>query len=239
MVMSMKKHWLATTATLACLSIASTGLIGQVAAADKDAQSADKAEQQQPGPLAGKKIEAGDAGQAMVWGDKGRYGVVMAHGAAYDADSWADQAGQIAGRDMMALALEDTSPAKLAAAAEYLKQEYDLDGVALLGASAGGQSAIQAAADNPGTFDQLILLSPAGGDVARLDDAPKLFIYSEDEQMADNVRQMAKEAPGETQTMTVPGDAHAQAIFKGQNSGQAMSAIMERLQYFDASGKDE
>lgn len=134
------------------------------------------------------------AGEGMIWGDGGDYGVVISHGAAYDAASWRPQAERIADNGMVVLAVEDTSAESLTVAARYLEDQQDLNGVVLLGASAGGQTAIQAAADNANAFDQLILLSPAGGDVSQLGNIPKLFIYSEDEALADTVRQMARQA---------------------------------------------
>jgi pimeloyl-ACP methyl ester carboxylesterase len=172
------------------------------------------------------------AGEAVIWGDSGDYGVVMSHGAAYDAESWTSQGVTIAENGMVALAVEDNSSESLTAAAEYLNDQYDLNGVALLGASAGGQTAIQAAAGNADAFDQLILLSPAGGDVSRLGNIPKLFIYSEEEGLAGSIRRMAGEASDPVKTVTVPGSAHAQAIFDGSNAERAMQAITERLERY-------
>lgn len=170
--------------------------------------------------------------EALVWGE-GDYGVVMSHGAAYDAASWRPQAERIAENDMVGLAVEDNSAESLTAAARYLNEQYDLNGVALLGASAGGQTAIQAASNNGSVFDQIILLSPAGGDAAELGNIPKLFIYSEEEGLADSIQQMAREASEPVETVAVPGSAHAQAIFDGGNAERAMQAIIERL---DRSG---
>jgi pimeloyl-ACP methyl ester carboxylesterase len=180
----------------------------------------------------GETVSIEGAGEAVIWGDSGNYGVVMSHGAAYDAESWTRQGSRIAENGMVALAVEDNSSESLTAATRYLKEQRGLDGVALLGASAGGQTAIQAAADNANTFDQLLLLSPAGGDVSRLGNIPKLFIYSEDEGLAGSIQQMAREASDPVKTVTVPGSAHAQAIFDGSNAERAMQAIVERLERY-------
>lgn len=180
----------------------------------------------------GETVNIEGAGEAVIWGDSGNYGVVMSHGAAYDAESWTSQGSTIAENGMVALAVEDNSAESLTAAAEYLEDQYDLNGVALLGASAGGQTAVQAAADNANTFDQLILLSPAGGDVSQLGNIPKLFIYSDDEGLADSIRQMARESSEPVKTVTVPGSAHAQAIFDGSNADRATQAIIDRLERY-------
>lgn len=182
----------------------------------------------------GERVEVGST-EALVWGE-GDYGVVMSHGAAYDAASWRPQAERIAENGMVALSVEDNSAESLTSAAQYLDDQYDLNGVALLGASAGGETAIQAAAENQNVFDQIVLLSPAGGDASQLGDMPKLFIYSEEEGLADSVQQMAQEASEPTRTVAVPGDAHAQAIFDGASSDRAMQAIIERLERY--SGGD-
>ncbi len=76
------------------------------------------------GPAAGnsgEEIAVGDT-EALVWGEGG-YGVVMAHGAIYDAASWKSQAQQIAQNGRVALAVEDTSANNFIAAVNYLKEE--------------------------------------------------------------------------------------------------------------------
>jgi acetyl esterase/lipase len=155
----------------------------------------------------------------------------MAHGASYDAASWEDQAQRIAQEGIVAVAVEDTSPQNLLAAARYLKGERGIRGVAFLGASAGGSAVLQAATNSPDLPDQLILLS-AVGDVSALGEEPKLFVASEGEgRVTQEVRQMAGEAPGDNNEMLIlPGDAHAQAIFKTDQGERLMQAILERLE---------
>ena len=166
---------------------------------------------------------------ALVWGE-GDYGVVMAHGAAYDAASWEEQARRISGEGMIALAVEDTSPQNLLAAVEYLQEERGAKGVALLGASAGGSDALQTARENPRVVDQLILLSVTGK-ASGLGEGPKLFVASEGEGMAGEVRRMAEEAPGDwNEALVLPGDAHAQAIFETEEGERLMQAILKRLE---------
>jgi acetyl esterase/lipase len=133
---------------------------------------------------------------------------------------------------MVALAVEDTSPQNLLAAAEYLKGERGIRGVAFLGASAGGSAVLQAATNSPEVPDQLILLS-AVGDVSGLGEEPKLFVASEGEgrRLAQEVRQMAGEAPGDhNEALILPGDVHAQAIFETDQGERLMQTILERLE---------
>ncbi len=58
-----------------------------------------------------------------------------------------------------------------------------------------GQGGAAAAEKNPGVPDQLILLS-GSGDVSGLGPYPKLFVASEGEGLAKEVREMAEEAAG-------------------------------------------
>ena len=164
----------------------------------------------------------------LLWG-KGVYGVVLSHGAIYDAASWAPLARDIAGNGMMALALEDVEPDDILAANSYLREKHSVKAVALIGASAGGSTAITAMTQAPQRWDQLILLSSVGN-VRGLGPAPKLFVASEDEGMADAVRRMAKEAEGkQNEVLIFKGSAHAQAIFRTSNGPRLTSAILERL----------
>jgi pimeloyl-ACP methyl ester carboxylesterase len=178
--------------------------------------------------LSRERIDVGDT-RAFLCGE-GNYGVVMAHGASYDATSWEGQAQRIAQEGMVALAVEDTSPQNLLTAAEYLKGERGIRGVAFLGASAGGSAVLQAAGNSPEVPDQLILLS-AVGDVSGLGEEPKLFVASEGEgRLSEEVRQMAEKAPGDrNEVLVLPGDAHAQAIFETNQGERLTQAILERL----------
>lgn len=154
----------------------------------------------------------------------------MAHGAAYDAASWEDQAQEIAGSGIMALAPEKASSENLLASVKYLREERGVQDVAFIGASAGGSAVLRAADENPDAADQLILLS-ATGDVTGLGDEPKLFVASEGEGIAEEARRMAEEAPGEqNEVLIVPGDAHAQAVFGTKGGDELMQALLKRLE---------
>jgi pimeloyl-ACP methyl ester carboxylesterase len=169
--------------------------------------------------------------EALVWGE-GNYGVVLAHGASYDAASWEPQAKEIAQNGMVAVAIEDTSGESVATAAEYLKEKRTPRGVAFVGSSAGTSGVLEAAESHPELPDQLIILSGTG-DVSRLGAFPKLFVASEGEGLAEEAHRMTQESRGtQNEPLIVAGDAHAQAIFKTAEGKKLMDAMLQRLQRY-------
>lgn len=171
-----------------------------------------------------------NSNEALTWGD-GPYGVVLAHGAAFDAASWEEQATAIAEQGATVIAVEDISPEAIGDALRQL-QDDGIDDVALVGASAGADSILDLASREPDVADQLILLSP-NGIVDGLGEEPKLFIASEDEAVVDVSTELAGSAPGaENEAMILPGSAHAQNIFATDQAQPVLDAILERLQRF-------
>lgn len=175
----------------------------------------------------GESVEVA-GGEALVWGEGDR-GAVLAHGAAYDAASWRKQAERLAENGVAALAVEDTSAHSVTEAAGYLKEKRGVRDVTLIGASAGTSGVLGAAEEDPGLADGVILLSGTG-DVSGLSEYPKLFVASEGEGLAGEVRDMAEEAPGSrNDALILQGDAHAQAIFETDQGDKLMRVILERL----------
>jgi len=167
--------------------------------------------------------------EALLWGS-GAYGLVLAHGAAYDAASWEPQAVVFADHGMTVLAPEQTDAGSLEAAIHYLTDERGLDRVALLGASAGSAGVLGVGRDRPELVDQLILLS-GSGDVSALGVFPKLFSASEGEAAAADARRMAEEAPGDWNALYLAaGSAHAQAIFGTDGGPGLLDALVKRLE---------
>jgi pimeloyl-ACP methyl ester carboxylesterase len=178
----------------------------------------------------GEQVSVGET-DAIVWG-KGDKGTVLAHGAAYDAASWEEQGQELAENGVVALAVEDTSPENLRSAVDYLEKEYGVESVTFVGASAGAGSVLEAAEEYPEEIDQMILLS-GRGDVSGLGEYPKLFVASEGEGIAEDVRRMADEAPGdENEALILSGDAHAQAIFQTKEGERLMQVILERIEEY-------
>jgi pimeloyl-ACP methyl ester carboxylesterase len=171
-----------------------------------------------------------DGAEALQWGD-GSYGVVLAHGAAFDAASWADQAVAIAAQDSTVLAVEDIGPDAIAAAVRYLQDQGHPD-VALVGGSAGADAILRLVAEQPDLADQLVLLSPnTTQDLTGTQ--PKLFVASADEPVADVSRELADTAAGDdNDALIVPGSAHAQNIFGSDQAGPVTRALLGRLAEF-------
>ncbi len=168
---------------------------------------------------------------AIVWGEGDR-GVVLSHGAAYDAASWESQGQALEENGMVALAVEDVSPGSLRFAIDYLKKEYDVESAALIGASAGAGPVLEVAEEDPEEVGQIMLLSGTG-EVSGLGDYPKLFVASEGEGIAEEARRMAEEAPGDqNEALILSGDAHAQAIFQTEEGERLTRDILERLEEY-------
>lgn len=168
---------------------------------------------------------------AIVWGEGDR-GVVLAHGAAYDAASWDAQGQALEENGIVALAVEDVSPGSLRFAVDYLKEEYDVESVALIGASAGAGPVLEVAEEDPEEVGQIMLLSGIG-DISGLGEYPKLFVASEGEEISGRVRHMSEEAPGDrNEALILPGSAHAQAIFRTEEGDRLMQTILERLEEY-------
>lgn len=175
---------------------------------------------------------SGTPGQAggsdvLTWGD-GDYGVVLAHGSAFDAASWEEQATAIAEQGTSVVAVEDISPEGIAAAVQML-QDAGIAEVALVGGSAGADGILRLAAEQPDLPDQLVLISP-NTVVEGLGEEPKLFIASEGEPGSGIPQELVDVSPGDdNQTLIVSGSAHAQNIFDTDQGPEVLAAVLERL----------
>lgn len=176
----------------------------------------------------GEPVTLDDGTAALVWGD-GPYGLVLVHGAIYDAASWDPQARVFAQHGMTVVAVERLDAGTARAAIRELTDGRGLERVALLGASAGTGPVLAIGRDDPELVDQLIVLS-GSGDVSSLGDFPKLFAASEGEAVAAEAERMAVEAPGSWNVLYLaPGSAHAQAIFGSEGGAALLDALVARL----------
>lgn len=215
-------NWLKTIgpALAAMVLVAGCGSSGEAGGSGGESES----------DTSGSWVGLGDS-WAIVWGEGDR-GVVLSHGAAYDAASWESQGQALEENGMVSLAVEDVSPGSLRFAIDYLKEEYDVESVALIGASAGAGPVLEVAEEDPEEVSQIMLLSGTGG-VSGLGEYPKLFVASEGEGIAEEARRMAEEAPGDqNEALILPGDAHAQAIFQTQQGERLTQDILERLEEY-------
>lgn len=170
--------------------------------------------------------EAGANGD-LTWGS-GDYGVVLAHGAAFDAASWDDQATAIAAQGATVIAVEDISADGILAAVDSLQRSGIAD-VALVGGSAGADAILRVAAERPDLADQLVLISP-NTVVTGLGTEPKLFVASKGEPGAGIPQQLRAASPGQdNRVVLLPGDAHAQNIFDTDQSGALLDLLLQRL----------
>ncbi len=161
---------------------------------------------------------------ALLWGT-GEIGVLLVHGAIYDAASWSDQAVEMAEAGYAVLALESIGPQEVLDGIEMLVESEGVDRVVVVGASAGASSAIAALSSQPTDVAGLIVLA-GSGDVTQLGTFPKLFVASEGDGVASAMTRQAEEAPGtENTSLLLPGSAHAQALF-GTDQGPTLLDAM-------------
>lgn len=196
-------------------------LLGACQDTDENANSDDEPENTSENDNAVVEEASGDI-NGTLWDGGGDIGVIFSHGAAYDADSWEDQGGELEDNGMVAFATEDTAPEELASAADMLEDDYDVDEVALVGASAGGASGIDAITDGDYDFDKAAFLSP-GGDATTIDDIPVLVIYSEEEGYEEL-------EDASVETLSIPGSAHAQEMFDEEEGDKVMDKLIEFLE---------
>lgn len=168
-------------------------------------------------------------GEALFW-PAGDRGVLLLHGAAYDAASWEPQASVLAAEGYTVLSLETLSSEAVLEGIEFLVGECGVIGVTVVGASAGGASALDALGNDPQGVAGLILLG-ATGEVDALGGYPKLFTASEEEGLADQLETMAENATGEVNdTLILPGAEHAQAIFESDQGDALIEAMLSFLE---------
>ena len=174
----------------------------------------------------GERISIG-ADEALTWGTGG-YGVVLAHGAAFDAASWEEQATAIADQGATVIAVENIDPEAIGAAVRKLEDDGIAE-VALVGGSAGADAILRLLSDQPDIADQLITLA-VNTEVDGIGEQPKLFIVSEDDPSADASVGLAENADGtDNQLEVLPGSAHAQNIFDTDQGDVALQLILDRL----------
>ncbi len=166
-------------------------------------------------------------GDALAWGAPGSdLGVVLAHGAAFDAVSWSAQATALADGGARVVAVEEVSTEALAGAADLLREEGAAE-VALGGGSVGADAVLDLVAERPGVADRLALLSP-NSPVDDLGGVPTLVVASEDEAVVDVARGLA-DAATSTEAVLLPGSAHAQNLFDSDQAGRAQELLLAGL----------
>jgi alpha-beta hydrolase superfamily lysophospholipase len=188
---------------------------------------------------------------ADLYGQGGR-GVVLAHGALFNKESWAKQARPLAEAGFRVLAIDfrghgqshggPHTPRSLRslaydvlAAVRYL-HETGSESVSVVGASMGGGASAEAATEaKPGEIDRLVLLAAVGITEPQKMQGRKLFIVSRNDMLGDGrprlviVRQQYEKAPGPKKLIILPGSAHAQNIFATDQGPRLFRIILQFL----------
>lgn len=178
---------------------------------------------------------------ADLYGD-GTQGVVFAHGAIFNKQSWAPLAKRMAALGYRALAIDfrgygksrgGRDPGALdldVVAAVHWMHAQGVHSVSVVGGSMGGGAAGKAATELArGQIDRLVLLSPVPIDNPGKMHADRiLFIASRHESLEPTIRQQFERAPEPRKLVTLPGSAHAQNIF-ATKEGPHLADIIVRF----------
>lgn len=208
-----------------------------------------------PGTLARETVsfptEDGGLIHADVYGD-GEHGVVLAHGARFDKESWGEQAQALADAGFRALAIDfrgygrskggsgDASRYEglhrdVLGAVRYLR-ENGASTVSVVGGSMGGGAAARAAvASEPGTIDSLVLLAHSPVEHPERLQGRKLFALCRDDPSPggtprlERIRDQYERSPDPKELLVLECSAHAQHIFKTEHGERLMREIIRFL----------
>jgi len=181
---------------------------------------------------------------------KGDRGVVLAHGARFNKESWKKQAETLAAAGFRVLAIDFRGygksrgpgqadplsaplPFDVLAAVRYLRKTGART-VSVVGASMGGGAAADASiAAAPGEIGRLVLLAAwASGPPEKLK-GRKLFIVSRDDvgdiPRLPKIRAQYERAPKPKELVILDGSVHAQFIFQTDQGKRLMREILRFL----------
>lgn len=173
----------------------------------------------------------------------GLQGVVFAHGAIFNKQSWAPLAKRIAALGYRALAINFRGYGKshggrdpgaldldVVAAVRWMHAQ-GVHSVSVVGGSMGGGAAGKAATELAnGQIDKLILLSPVPiDDPGKMKANQILFIASRHESLEPTIRQQYQRAPEPRKLVILPGDSHAQNIFATKEGPHLANVIVDFL----------
>ncbi len=173
----------------------------------------------------------------------GPRGVVLAHGAVFNKESWQPLAEELAANGYYVLAIDfrgygesvaGSDPRALyrdvLAGVRYLTREHGVEVDVIGGSMGGGAAAGAAGMSDPGEIRRLILLSGVPiSNPERMQAESILFIASEGEPMVQRVRDQYDRAADPKRLELLPGDAHAQHIFATDQAAELTALILEFL----------
>jgi pimeloyl-ACP methyl ester carboxylesterase len=176
--------------------------------------------------------------------------VVLAHGGRFEKGSWEKQALVLVKAGFRALAIDLRgfglskegpqsarsdfgSPLDVLAAVRYLRQK-GAKNVSVVGASMGGDAALDAVSAAPSEIDRLVLL--ASGAYGQPDKwkGRKLFIVARDDAndagpRLPKIRAQYEKAPDPKELIIVEGSAHGQFLFQTDQGERVMREILRFL----------
>ena len=174
----------------------------------------------------------------------GEHAVLLAHGAAFNKESWKEFEKILLNKGFTVLAIDfrgynkSTQGDKVQALYEdilagvrFLRLQKNIKQVTVLGASMGAIAAAKASAySNQNEIDQLILLSPSRVYKPESLKGQLLFIASEQEPLVRILESSYIKAPEPKSLILIKGRAHAQHIFKTAQAAVLTHAIMKFLE---------
>lgn len=154
---------------------------------------------------------------------RGPVGIVLAHGAVFDKDSWGEIRERLTDKDFTVLAINFRGYGKstlgsksgalyedILAAVQFLK-EQGITQVNILGASAAAKASV---ASEPKDINRMVLLSPAFIAEPEKLQGYLLFIASEEEPSINAIKANFDQAPNNPKRLEIlSGREHAQYIF--------------------------
>jgi pimeloyl-ACP methyl ester carboxylesterase len=180
----------------------------------------------------------------------GNRAVVLAHGGRFEKGSWEKQALVLVKAGFGALAIDLRgfglskegpqsarsdfgSPLDVLAAVRYLR-EKGAKKVSVVGASMGGDAALDAVAAAPGEIDRLVLLASGAYGQPEKWKGRKLFIVARDDAndagpRLPKIRAQYEKAPDPKELIIVEGSAHAQFLFQTDQGERVMREILRFL----------
>jgi pimeloyl-ACP methyl ester carboxylesterase len=180
----------------------------------------------------------------------GERAVVLAHGGQFNKESWRDQARKLEAAGFRVLSIDlrgygkSTGPGDkdpmdaplyldVLGAVAYLR-EHGAKSVSAVGASMGGWASGDAAITKPGEIGRVVFLGAAPDKPADKLKCPSLFIVARDDSNGagprlPSIRAQYEKAPHPKQLIILDGSAHAQFLFKTDQSDRVMQEILRFL----------
>jgi len=179
---------------------------------------------------------------ADLYGEHGRDGIVLAHGAAFAKESWHAVAADLAAKGFRVLAIDfrgwgKSTPGEsknalfedVLGAVRYLHANGAAR-VSVVGGSLGGGAAAEAAARaSAGEIDRIVLLSPAPVATPERVGGDKLVVASEHEPAVDRIKALYEKMPEPKRLVLLPGTAHAQHIFATEQGERLTATVTDFL----------